>query len=65
MGLACGKKSKMVFIYDISLNIKYMNEITNIIRKKMEKYDCFVVGYGHIGDSNLHINVGCLNKDKF
>ena len=37
-----------------------MNELLKIIREdKLNKfkYDLTVVGYGHIGDGNLHINI--------
>jgi len=42
----------MQFKYDISLSIDKMDELTQIIRKKVAGYDCNVTGYGHIGDSN-------------
>lgn len=38
-----------------------MDEITKALREKVENYDSYVVGYGHIGDSNLHVNV-VVNK---
>ena len=40
-----------------------MNELTNILRQKITKYDCYITGYGHIGDTNLHINVALKNKN--
>jgi len=34
-----------------------MDDLIGDLRNRLEGLDCYTVGYGHIGDSNLHINV--------
>ncbi|EAR83770.1 FAD linked oxidase family protein (macronuclear) [Tetrahymena thermophila SB210] len=62
VGSACGHIGK-VFKYDISLNTAQMDDITKDLRQKCIDLG-FTVGYGHIGDGNLHINISCLDKTK-
>lgn len=38
-----------------------MDDLTKDLRQKLMDYECDIVGYGHIGDSNLHINVVSTN----
>jgi hypothetical protein len=46
------------FKYDISVNPEVMNEVTCEMRKKVDgKAVC--VGFGHIGDENLHLGFSC------
>ena len=51
-----------VFIYDVSLGIRYMEDYVQDVKKRLEKkwpdHHCFTVG--HIGDGNIHfaIHVG-------
>lgn len=47
------------FKYDISLDLGNMYLLVEILRKKLEG-KASVLGYGHVGDCNLHINV-CMN----
>jgi len=56
---ACGKDGK-VYKYDISLPTDKMYQIVEIMRNKFHELkfsDVSVVGYGHIGDGNLHLNI--------
>lgn len=39
-----------------------MDDITKDLRIKCANLG-YTVGYGHIGDGNLHINISCLNKE--
>lgn len=39
-----------------------MNEIVKIIRERVKDY-ADTVGYGHIGDGNVHLNITLKNKD--
>ena len=50
----------LVISYDISLPIERFYEIIELVREKIGDL-ADVVGYGHIGDYNLHINV-CYKK---
>jgi len=49
-----------VFKYDVSLDVRKMNELIEILREKT-KHLGKAVGYGHIGDFNLHIDVTVYN----
>jgi FAD/FMN-containing dehydrogenase len=53
------------FKYDISLPLSQFYEIVPATRKRVGDLATFVCGYGHIGDSNLHLNVACkeFNQD--
>jgi len=62
VAIATTKKGEVSMCYDLSLDIKKMDELTKIIRNRLMKYDCVVFGFGHIGDSNLHLNLA-LNKE--
>lgn len=61
---ACGKLG-CVFKYDLSMPVARMNELVEDMRKRFLERDMLgegkpikeVVGYGHIGDGNLHINI--------
>ena len=53
-------KKGIVFSYDISLPLENFYEIVEQTRKRVEGL-AFTVGYGHIGDCNLHLNV-CYEK---
>lgn len=61
---AAGKKGA-VYKYDLSMAIPKMNELVVEMRKRFEAAGILgadkpikdVVGYGHIGDGNLHINI--------
>lgn len=49
------------FKYDISLPLSHFYEIVPATRERVGDLATFVCGYGHIGDSNLHLNVACEN----
>ncbi|KDN38642.1 putative DLD2-D-lactate dehydrogenase [Tilletiaria anomala UBC 951] len=59
---AAGKLGS-VFKYDLSMPIAKMNELVVEMRNRFEQQGVMgngiktVVGYGHIGDGNLHINI--------
>jgi len=56
----------LVYKYDISLPVEKFEELTLIVRNKIGCLG-YTMGYGHLGDGNLHINVGCYdikNKNK-
>lgn len=46
--------------YDVSFDVKYWPEVLKMLRSKI---DCLILGYGHIGDGNIHINI-CYNDDR-
>lgn len=47
------------FKYDISLPLSHFYEIVPATRERVGDLATRVCGYGHIGDSNLHLNVSC------
>ncbi|KAB5593609.1 D-lactate dehydrogenase [Ceratobasidium theobromae] len=63
---AAGKTGK-VYKYDISVPVREFMNVTNLVRNRLQErglYRCgpssqvsYVMGYGHVGDGNLHINV--------
>ncbi|KAF2746020.1 hypothetical protein M011DRAFT_405106 [Sporormia fimetaria CBS 119925] len=63
-----------VYKYDVSIPIASMYDLVNDVRDRMTKAglvgddDSYpvvdVVGYGHMGDSNLHLNVPVRSYDK-
>ena len=40
-----------------------MYEIVEVMRERLADHDAIVVGYGHLGDSNLHLNVTVPTHD--
>jgi (R)-2-hydroxyglutarate---pyruvate transhydrogenase len=63
-----------VYKYDVSIPLKEMYGLVEEMREKMDKAGLLgdsgehpvvgVVGYGHMGDSNLHLNVAVRRYDK-
>ncbi|XP_058454629.1 D-2-hydroxyglutarate dehydrogenase, mitochondrial isoform X1 [Malaya genurostris] len=47
------------FKYDISLPLDNFYDIVLAVRDRVGPLATKVTGYGHIGDSNLHLNVSC------
>lgn len=46
------------FKYDLSMPTSKMYELVEAIRQRVQHFpDVIVVGYGHVGDGNLHLNV--------
>ncbi|KAJ1458641.1 hypothetical protein M885DRAFT_513170 [Pelagophyceae sp. CCMP2097] len=50
-----------VYKYDVSLPLADMYGVVDEARLRLADFgaNAVVTGYGHIGDSNLHLNVGC------
>lgn len=47
-----------VYKYDVSLPLNHMYELVEVIKSRLVDVEkATVVGYGHLGDSNLHLNV--------
>ncbi|KAI1107241.1 D-lactate dehydrogenase 2 mitochondrial precursor [Jackrogersella minutella] len=63
-----------VYKYDISIPLKTMYQLVEDVRKRLDEAGLKgdtdehlvvdVVGYGHMGDSNLHLNVAVRKFDK-
>ena len=53
-------KSGCVYKYDVSLPTTKMYALVEETRRRMGD-DAICVGYGHLGDSNLHLNVVAKN----
>jgi len=56
-----------VFKYDVSLQMSYMYTLVEDMNRRLEergwsKYDVATVGYGHIGDGNLHLNISTKGR---
>lgn len=62
VGPACGETGKLVLKYDVSLDVTKMNDLVLKCRERTKGLNCVSVGYGHIGDGNLHINVTCMDR---
>lgn len=68
--VACGKAGA-VYKYDVSMPLPVMYDLVRDTEKRLIEAGLFnpsdiskgqvtsVVGYGHVGDSNLHLNVSC------
>uniref|UniRef100_A0A1I8P1Z4 D-2-hydroxyglutarate dehydrogenase, mitochondrial n=1 Tax=Stomoxys calcitrans TaxID=35570 RepID=A0A1I8P1Z4_STOCA len=52
-------KDGYCFKYDISLPLRSFYEIVKVVDKRVGHLAKRVCGYGHLGDSNLHLNVSC------
>lgn len=48
-----------VFKYDISLPLSHFYEIVPATKEQVGDLANSVCGYGHVGDSNLHLNISC------
>lgn len=45
--------------YDVSLPLPHMYALVEEMRERFSgRDDVSVIGYGHLGDSNIHLNVG-------
>ena len=53
----------IVFKYDVSLPVEKMAELVHIVRGKVGSLG-YTMGYGHLGDGNLHLNVACADHNK-
>ncbi|XP_043925544.1 D-2-hydroxyglutarate dehydrogenase, mitochondrial [Protopterus annectens] len=52
-----------VYKYDISVPVEHIYDLVPILRTKLGKKVTSVVGYGHLGDGNLHLNVTSRRHD--
>lgn len=53
-----------VYKYDLSLPPNDMYKLVEEMRARMKHLPVTVVGYGHMGDSNLHLNISAAKYDK-
>lgn len=47
------------FKYDLSLPLSNFYDIVGAVRERVGNHAKLVSGYGHIGDSNMHLNIVC------
>ncbi|KAF0727352.1 hypothetical protein Ae201684_014611 [Aphanomyces euteiches] len=52
-----------VYKYDVSIPIDDYYKIVEDTRERLAKHDAIVVGYGHLGDCNMHLNISTLAYD--
>lgn len=52
-----------VYKYDVSIPLDQYYDIVSDVRKRLAQHDVKVVGFGHLGDCNLHLSVSTLNYD--
>lgn len=52
-------KDKYYFKYDISVPLKHYYDIVPALRERFGDIVEDVYGFGHMGDSNIHLNVKC------
>lgn len=50
------------FKYDLSIPLSHFYDIVPVLQERVGHLAKRVCGFGHIGDSNLHLNITC---DKF
>lgn len=53
----CAGHAGAVYKYDLSLPPEDMYKLVEETRERMKELPVTVVGYGHMGDSNLHLNI--------
>ena len=57
----------VVYKYDLSVPVTYFYDMVEEMRERLrplERQGLGVVGYGHLGDSNLHLNIHTKGYDK-
>lgn len=59
--LALSKKGE-VYKYDLSFPVEKMYDLVEDVKKRLVDIDCIVVGYGHMGDGNLHLNISVPSR---
>lgn len=63
-GIAEGaSKEGYVFKYDVSLPVSQMYDLVDKVKERVAPLGASVVGYGHLGDGNLHINIMLPRKE--
>ena len=53
-----------MYKYDLSIPVAEMYSLVEETRQRMAGLPVEVVGYGHLGDGNLHLNVSCQRYDE-
>lgn len=58
-------KAGAVYKYDVSIPVEKMYDLVEEMRKRLEKHgdSAKVLGYGHMGDGNLHLNISASHYD--
>lgn len=54
-----------VYKYDISLSTSLMYDLVQKMKDRVESDNVLVVGYGHAGDGNVHLNIIDVGNRKF
>ena len=54
---ACAREGDAVLKYDVSLPPARMYELVRVAQERLQDTQTTVIGYGHVGDGNLHLNV--------
>lgn len=49
--------------YDVSLPVEQIYQLVTDMRRQLGRRAKSVVGYGHVGDGNLHLNITSPTKD--
>ncbi|XP_067641620.1 D-2-hydroxyglutarate dehydrogenase, mitochondrial-like isoform X2 [Eurosta solidaginis] len=52
-------KDGYCFYYDLSLPLRKFYDIVDVVKDRVGSLATRVGGFGHLGDSNLHLNVSC------
>ena len=55
------KEGGRVLSYDLSFNVSQWDSLIRELRKIIPT--AHLLGYGHIGDGNLHLNISCKNNE--
>lgn len=53
-----------VYKYDFSLPHNLMYQLVEETKLRLKGIDCIVVGFGHLGDGNVHLNVASKEKQE-
>ena len=56
---ACVKVGHSIYKYDVSIPTPHLYDIVTLMKERLlPKYpDTMIVGYGHAGDGNIHLNI--------
>lgn len=62
---ACSKEGA-VYKYDLSIPLGDLYDIVEELRQRLKGHPLVkeVLGYGHIGDGNLHLNIAAKSYDQ-
>jgi FAD/FMN-containing dehydrogenase len=53
---ACAKEGA-VYKYDLSIPFKSLYDLVPIMKERLGTHASSVLGYGHVGDGNIHLNI--------